>query len=133
MFRADIILPLQQLHAEIGRVGVAAAGVGLEGIGLNLEGPTAQIPNQGLRVGLPGHGPQESPLSAQNVLGGGKAQRGQLRRPNAAEGGIGGMEGFAHGPVLNELPQPGGLGTGGADGVQQLLGGQTQQPANGHR
>ena len=110
-----------------------AAGVGFEGIGLDLIGLASEAAGQGLGVMVGGHGAQEAPLAAQDVTRGRKAQGGQLRRTDAAQGGVGGMERLAHGAVLDELPEARGLGAGGAHGAQELLGGQTQQLAGGHR
>ena len=97
VLRLQPVLPPQQLGAVVRRVGVAAAGVGLQGVGQQGAVFPAQRPRQRLRVVIRRHGAQQAPVSRQNVLRSGKAQRRQACRPQAAEGTVGGVQGLAHG------------------------------------
>ena len=93
VLRLQPVLPPQQLGAVVRRVGVATAGVGLQGVGQQGAVFPAQRPRQRLRVVIRCHGAQQAPVSRQNVLRSGKAQRRQACRPQAAEGTVGGVQG----------------------------------------
>ena len=132
VLRLQPVLPPQQLGAVVRRVGVATAGVGLQGVGQQGAVVPAQRPRQRLRVVIRRHGAQQAPVSRQNVLRSGKAQRRQACRPQAAEGTVGGVQGLAHGAVLQKLPQAGRLRPRRANGVQQFLPVQPHQLARRH-
>ena len=108
-------------------MGVAAAGVGLDGIAVDLIA-LAEV-HQALHVEIRRQGAHKGPLPLQDLRRAGKAQLGQLRRAHAAEVRVGHVQHLGHRSGLQELPEARGLGSGRAEAVQQLLLRQAQQLA----
>ena len=110
---------------------MAAAGIGLERVFLDSQRSVKAL-GQPLQVVFRGQSADQATLPLQNGVGAGETQPGQLGSTQAAQVGVGRVQGLAHGTAGQELPQTCRLGAGGAQTVQQLFLRQAQQLGGGN-
>ena len=121
---------LNHLQQRVGRrMGVAAAGVVLErGLG---GGPApAEAIGQLGDVGIARHAGRHALRSFKNLRGTGKAVLREVGRHQPGSGGVRRVQLLAVGRRAQELPKPGRLRAGRAEGVLHLTGVQPQQLAH---
>ena len=112
------VVCLDDLEQRVGRrVGVAARGVELER-GFQQRPAHAQTVDKFCRIGVARHAGGHALRALQDAPGAGEAIARQEGGRQPVAGRLGGVQLLGIGGVAQELPQPGGLRPGRADGIE---------------
>ncbi len=123
---------LHQRQQRVGRgMGMAARGVELER-GFQQRPAAAEAIHQALGVGVAGHPGGHPLLAFEDVSRAAQAVGGEIGGEQPVGGGLGGMQLLGIGGVAEELPEPGGLGSGAAEQVDEALAVEVHQLAHRH-
>ena len=114
------------------RMGVATGGVELER-GFHQRPTAAQLGRQFARLGITGHTCRQTLLTFKDIARAGQPIGRKVSRQQAVRRRLGRVQLLGVGGIAQKLPQPGGLGAGAAEQVDELLFVEVEQLAHRDR